>query len=132
MASQSPDQVTTAFTSKRRNENFPDVDDVDANELWQRRDSVAIIDVRRPDEYTGELGHVPGARLLTLDTLPQRMDELPKQRTIVFVCRSGQRSARAAQFAKEQGLSDVYNMAGGMLRWNELGLKTETADPEVR
>ena len=128
MASHSQDASTVTFESKRQNENFPDVHDVEPTELWSRAREVAIIDVRRPDEFTGELGHVPGAVLLTLDVLPQRLDELPKNRPIVFVCRSGQRSARAAQFARQQGYADVYNMAGGMLRWNELSLTTESSE----
>lgn len=117
--------MATIFESKTANENFSNVYDIDPKELDSKKQQVALIDVRRPDEYTGELGHIPGAKLITLDQLPGQMDQLPKDQTIVFICRSGGRSGQAAAFALESGLSDVYNMKGGMLLWNEYGLATE-------
>ena len=113
------------FTSKSENPHFPDVWDLDPKEIQSKTSELTLIDVRRPDEYIGELGHIPGATLLTLDQLPAKMDSLPKDKTIVFVCRSGARSAQATSFALESGFSDVYNMRGGMLLWNEYGLKIE-------
>lgn len=83
-----------------------------------------VIDVRRPDEFTGELGHIAGARLVTLGVdLDQFLQGHDKQPKILFVCRSGARSGQATQMALSQGFKDVYNMAGGMLRWNELEFK---------
>lgn len=114
------------FDSRKPNPDIPNVLDIAAEELFNKRDNVHLIDVRRPEEFTGELGHIPGATLLVLDTLPQRIQSLPKEETIVFVCRSGGRSARATHFALENGFKHVYNMKGGMLRWNELNL--EVAD----
>lgn len=113
------------FSSKQPNPEMPTVHDIDPQELWDKRQKVTIIDVRRPDEFTGELGHVPGSTLLVLDTLADRIEELPKEETVVFVCRSGNRSGKAAAFAKAQGYVNVYNMKGGMLLWNELGLSVE-------
>lgn len=113
------------FKTKRANPENPGVQDIDPKELWENRSEVAIIDVRRPDEFTGELGHVPGASHIVLDSLPARIDEIPRDRTVVFVCRSGGRSGRATAFALSSGLKDVFNMKGGMLLWNELGLQTE-------
>lgn len=104
------------------NPQLPNVQDVEPKDLWDHRDQLVIIDVRRPDEFTGELGHVPNSTLIVLDTLPQRIDELPKDQDVVFVCRSGARSGQAAAFAQEQGFEKVFNMRGGMLLWNELGL----------
>jgi hydroxyacylglutathione hydrolase len=86
---------------------------------------VVLVDVRNPVEYTGELGHIPGAQLVVLDTLPTHIDELPKDKTVVFVCLSGGRSSRATHFAKENGFSSVYNLKGGMKLWNELKLEVE-------
>lgn len=115
----------TDFDSKTPNPEMAQVLDVTPEEVLQKKDEVKLIDVRRPDEYTGELGHVPGAELLTLDYLPQRIRELPTDRTIVFICRSGGRSARATAFALENGFKSVYNMKGGMLLWNEKSLAVE-------
>ena len=116
---------TAEFRDPRPNPDHPGVQDVEPKEVWEQRENALLVDVRRPDEYDGELGHIAGARLMVLDTLPERLEELPKDRTIVFVCRSGGRSGRAAAFAKQSGYSDVYNMKGGMLRWNELKLEVE-------
>ena len=52
-------------------------------------------------------------------------NEIPKDKTVVFVCRSGGRSARATAHALEHGYTNVYNLKGGMILWNELHLETE-------
>jgi rhodanese-related sulfurtransferase len=113
------------FKSAVDNPHDPDVKDITAEELATMTDAVHVIDVRRPDEYTGELGHIAGSKLIVLDTIPARLDELPKDEPIVFVCLAGGRSTQAASFAFENGFQHVFNLKGGMLRWNELKLKTE-------
>ncbi len=113
------------FSTKTDNPDIPGVKDIDPKELWEHKNNVVMVDVRRPDEFTGELGHIPGAQLMVLDTLPQMIGDLPTDKTVVFVCRSGGRSAKASAFAKENGVSDCYNMKGGMLLWNQLGLPVE-------
>lgn len=119
------DGQTVDFRSKMNNPDVPGVEDIDPKELWEQKNGVELVDVRRPDEYTGELGHVPGSQHIVLDNLPQQINELPKDRTIVFICRSGARSGRATAFAHEQGFTSVFNMKGGMLLWNQLGLPVE-------
>jgi rhodanese-related sulfurtransferase len=125
-----PAPAAVDFSSKKANPDFPGVLDVVAEEVAKKQTQVLLIDVRRPEEFVGELGHIPGARLMVLDTLPERIQELPKDQTIVFICRSGGRSARATAFARSLGFENVFNMKDGMLRWNELELKVEF-DPEV-
>lgn len=113
------------FTSRTKNPDFEGVFDISPEELSRHTDGVAMIDVREPAEYTGELGHIRGTQLIVLQTLPDHLDALPKDKPIVFVCRSGGRSARATAFAKSNGFEQVYNMKGGMLLWNSLGLPVE-------
>lgn len=113
------------FTKSTTNPQFPEVLDVDPKDVLAHSSQLTLIDVRRPDEFTGELGHIPGATLLTLDQLPGKIGTLTQDQPIVFVCRSGGRSAQATAFALENGFTDVYNMKGGMLLWNEYGLATE-------
>ena len=107
------------FENAVENPNFPAVKDVTPDDLKANIEKVHVIDVRRPDEWDGELGHIEEAELLVLDTLPERFADLPKDETIVFICRSGNRSAQASQFCIDQGFTKTYNMAGGMLLWNE-------------
>jgi sulfur dioxygenase len=80
-------------------------------------DQVQVIDVREPAEFTGGLGHIPGARLLPLAQLASRIAEIDKARPVVTVCRSGARSAQATVLLQKSGFSQVANLAGGMLRW---------------
>lgn len=107
------------FQTSKPNPNYPDVSDILPREVLENVSQIRVIDVRRPDEWVGEYGHISEAELMTLDTLPQRLSELSKDETIVFICRSGARSAQAAHFCKQNGFSTVYNMQGGMIAWTE-------------
>lgn len=86
---------------------------------------VRLVDVREPHEFAGELGHVPGAALVPLASLPAQAMTWDKQTTYVLICRSGGRSAQAAQYLTRAGFARVINLVGGMLAWNQAGLKTE-------
>jgi hydroxyacylglutathione hydrolase len=116
------------FETKEENLYYPGVQDIDPRELSQKKDQVVLIDVRQPEEYQGDLGHIPGSTLIALDTLPENLAQIPQDKTVVFVCRSGGRSARAAAFAMEHGYQNVYNLKGGMILWNELHLQTEAEE----
>ncbi len=80
-----------------------------------RGDTVFILDVREPPEPA--ICRIAGATLIPLGELPHRLAELPADRDIVVMCRSGARSARATAFLRDRGLSRAYNLAGGILDW---------------
>jgi len=82
---------------------------------------VQILDVREPDEFSGPLGHIAGAVLIPLGELPERLDELDKERPIVAVCKVGGRSAQAVHFLKSAGFARLANLPGGMMRWRQEG-----------
>ena len=86
-----------------------------------------LVDVREPAEYSGELGHLAGSVLIPLRELMNRMTEIEEYKTgpVVTVCRAGMRSATAAAILGRSGFSDVSNLAGGLLGWNEAGLPVE-------
>lgn len=73
-----------------------------------------VLDVREAGEY--QQGHIPGSVLIPLGTLPARLHELPGDRPIVAVCRSGARSGIATGVLRKAGL-DALNMTGGMNAW---------------
>lgn len=104
------------------NSDFPGVQDIHPQEVFDLKSQVQLVDVRRPEEYIGEYGHIEGAELIVLDTVPLNLNRFEKDRTIVIVCRSGGRSARATQFLQENGFESVYNMNGGMMAWDSLNL----------
>ena len=90
------------------------------------RGSVRLIDVREPDEFRGELGHIPRAELVPLATVERSAATWDKDQELVMVCRSGGRSGRATIALKNMGFHKVVNMAGGMLAYNAAKLPTET------
>ena len=75
-------------------------------------------------------GHIPGARHVVLDELPSHAESIARERTVVFCCRSGNRSAIAADAFAQAGY-DAHNMAGGMLAWQESGLPLEPEGARV-
>lgn len=108
------------MNNQNRNRNADGVWEISPEELMQVKQSVKIIDVRREEEFYGELGHIEGSELCTLQTKFQtKVSEFSAQETFVFVCRSGQRSSMAAMMAMDLGIMNVYNLTGGMLAWNE-------------
>jgi rhodanese-related sulfurtransferase len=88
-----------------------------ANERFQ------IIDVREYPEYAA--GHIAGSQLVPLVELESRASELNRQETIVCVCHSGKRSAQAADKLVTLGFHHVYQLAGGLLAWEEAKLPLE-------
>jgi rhodanese-related sulfurtransferase len=87
--------------------------------------NVHLIDVREPAEFNDALGHAPGAVLIPLGQLPQRFQEIPKDKPVAIICRSGARSARATMFLRQNGFERVANVSGGMLRWRTQNLTVE-------
>jgi rhodanese-related sulfurtransferase len=112
----------TEFASKSENPHFQDVYDIDPTELKNKMTDVKLIDVRQPEEYTGELGHIENSELIVLNTLPASLEKIPRDQTVVFICKAGGRSAQAAAFARQHGFDNIYNLKGGMMLWNQLQL----------
>lgn len=102
-------------------------DEIDPDWVAEYIPDLQVVDVREPQEYTGELGHIPGARLVPLGQLAGTVDTLDRSRPTVAVCRSGARSARAVAILEKAGFERVANLAGGMLSWNGHGLPVSRA-----
>jgi len=85
-----------------------------------------LLDVREPDEWDGE--HAPGAVLVPMARVKERRGELPGDRRIVVVCRSGGRSAAVTQSLRAWGF-DAVNLAGGMCAWATAGLPVVSEPP---
>ncbi|MDD4649630.1 MAG: rhodanese-like domain-containing protein [Desulfoplanes sp.] len=81
-----------------------------------------IIDVRQPQEYTK--GHIPGAKLIPLGEIEERMDEFSTDQDLLFYCRSGARSMAAASLVRDTGVSfrGIYNLVGGYGGYEGTGL----------
>jgi len=90
----------------------------DLQHFLQNKKSPILLDVREQKEY--DAGHIDGARLLPLNTLPERLAELPKEKAIVVYCKSGRRSAQAAAFLRASGYKNVASLSGGFQEWAAL------------
>lgn len=86
-------------------------------EKLQNSDDIFLLDVREPHEFAAF--NIKG-HLIPLAEILSRLNEIPKDKPIIVYCRSGKRSDVAAQVLKAHGFSDVKNLAGGMLAWQEM------------
>ncbi len=91
---------------------------------WLAERQACILDVREPWEYAE--GRIPGAILLPQSDLALRLAEVPKDRDVLVVCATGNRSLRCAGFLKAVGHTSVTNLAGGTKGWIEAGNPVET------
>lgn len=92
---------------------------IDVETLQNRleNEEITLLDVREVDEYEG--GHIEGAVNAPLSSLNETDLPYPKDEPIYVICRSGNRSAQAAQLLKERGYTEIYDVSGGMIAWEQ-------------
>jgi rhodanese-related sulfurtransferase len=90
--------------------------EISISDAFQRHEAGAfILDVREPEEW--EEAHIPGSTLIPLGLLEGRVNELPRDRQIVVVCRSGNRSQSGRDILLQAGFEQVTSMSGGLNGW---------------
>jgi rhodanese-related sulfurtransferase len=89
--------------------------------------ALTILDVRGPDEFSGELGHIPGALNIPAGDIANRLIEIKAlgDKPVIMVCKTDRRSAHAAEVLRNESFADVRVLRGGMERWNEIGLEVK-------
>lgn len=97
---------------------FNGAPEVDATWVAAHRGELRLVDVREPHELTGPLGRVEGAQNVPLADLLARGLDADRSESVVFICRSGRRSAQAAEALARFGFDSVGSVEGGMLAWN--------------
>jgi rhodanese-related sulfurtransferase len=107
---------------KNEGEPFTRIDVHEAKEMIDSGD-VQVVDSRELHEHAE--GHVPGSLNIQHMATLVRADELATDKPILFICKSGQRSAVAAEFAAALGLTDIYNVEGGHDAWAKAGYSME-------
>ena len=82
-------------------------------------EDILLLDVRTAEDYDGEQGHIAGSTLLPLEQLEKRIDEINEyyEKTVVCICRTDRKSAKAAQILAEKGFADVHVVKMGMTDW---------------
>lgn len=101
---------------------LPSVSAAELGEKLKNGKRPLVVDVRQPEEY--RTGHINGTKLIPLGELGGRMKELPKDREIVCVCATGNRSRSATKMLIRAGYNAV-NMNGGMVSWSGNGFTTK-------
>jgi rhodanese-related sulfurtransferase len=101
-----------------------DVDHIGATQLINHKNAL-VLDVREQGEY--DSGHIVNSKLIPLGKLYDRLGELEKyrERPIVVVCRSGQRSASACSLLVKKGFAQAVNLSGGVIAWQKASLPLE-------
>ena len=99
---------------------------IETNELQQqlaRGAALTILDVRGPDEFIGDLGHIPGAVNIPVGDIANRLIEIKAMgdKPVIMVCKTDKRSARAAELLRDENFADVRVLRGGMERWKHEG-----------
>jgi rhodanese-related sulfurtransferase len=110
--------LIATFSSGANNGNLPSA--ISAAEVYQKySEGVFLLDVRRQDEW--DQYHVTNTTLITLDDLPNRLNELPRDQEIVVICHSGNRSGQGRDILLDAGFTQVTSMEGGLTAWNNAG-----------
>jgi adenylyltransferase/sulfurtransferase len=95
--------------------NAAEITPVDLKKRLDAGDKLFILDVREPNEY--QINKIQGSTLIPLGELPRRYQELPRDVEIITQCKMGGRSAKAQDFLKSVGFTNVKNLKGGILEW---------------
>ena len=95
--------------------------------LLDGADPPLVVDVRNAGEF--EAGHIPGSVHIPYPELPQRVDELPRDRPVATICKAGKRSGLAASILQREGFERIVHVStGGVPAWRALGRELETAE----
>lgn len=92
----------------------------------KRSQGAFILDVRQPEEWAQF--HIPGATLIPLGDLPSRINEVPKDREVIVVCRTGVRSAKGRDILRNAGYTQVTSITGGITQWQAQGQPIATGE----
>lgn len=99
--------------------SYSEIEVTELQDMLSQNRKLVLVDVRNDDEVVH--GMIAGAMHIQLSMLPLQYEKLAKAQTVIFYCHSGIRSAHAADFAVAKGMSDVYNLVGGVVAWAKAG-----------
>ncbi|HJV36199.1 rhodanese-like domain-containing protein [Geomonas sp.] len=99
------------------------VSSTQAKAMTAQKAGLVLLDVRTPEEY--QQAHLKGAKLIPLNELPQRVNEIPRDKPILVYCAVGRRSLKAADFLSAQGYHEVYQISDGLISWYKNGFPLE-------
>ena len=92
------------------------IEPLQVHEMMQRGDKFLLLDCREPWEY--QTARIEGATLIPMRDIPQKLEEIPKDQTVVVYCHAGMRSFNAASWLKRNGVQ-ALSMSGGIDQWSK-------------
>ncbi len=101
---------------------FSGIQEIKPDWVAAHLDEVVVLDVRTQAERDEELAGVKGSTFIPLDELRDRLDEIPRSKPVVTLCRSGRRSVMAFNILRDNGWTRIANISGGLLGWSDDGL----------
>ena len=112
--------------SEKTAAGYENAETTHAYQHWSQGDKSPIpflfIDVRTPEEFAE--GHIEGAKLIPVQELESRLNEVPKDKQVYVYCHSGRRSAKAAGILSGAGFTNIENVLGGIVAWQKQGYPT--------
>lgn len=106
--------------------SYSGVTEISPQWVASHRTELHVLDVRTAVETAEESTRIQGAQLIPINELRDRINEVPKNRPVVTICRAGKRSVLAANILRDAGWHKVANISGGLLRWQDEGLPVHT------
>ena len=99
---------------------YPEIDSNDLKRMLRENPEIELIDIRTPAEI--QRGVLPHATTLPMQLIPLRLNYFQaSSHPFVIYCRTGSRSARVCQFLFQQGIENVFNLRGGVVKWASSG-----------
>ena len=120
-----PANQACGVSEKEEEESIKTVQELWPSEIKKLSD-YRIIDVRQPEEFHSPQGHIDGAKLVPLATVPTEAANWSPDDKFLVVCRSGGRAGSACNYLVQNGFQDVTNLRGGMMAWQEASSSTVT------
>lgn len=95
------------------------IDSKKAKQMIENKEVDLVLDVRTSQEYNGPLGHIAGSKLIPVQMLDQNLDQIAefKDKNVLLICRSGNRSTMASNLLTENGFTQIFNVKDGMIGW---------------
>lgn len=118
--------ATSVFScAKQSSGNAKTVSAEKVQTLLQQPDNVLLIDVRTPKEF--KEGHIENAQNIDFlaPTFQDNIKKLNIEKPIIVYCRSGRRSAKSTKILQEAGFTEIYDLQGGIIKWEQEGFKVK-------
>ena len=111
--------IASWYTNALHTEKLSLITVADLKEMMGKEKDLLVVDVRSLDEYNA--GHIEGCKNVYAGLVEQHTDEIPRDRPVALICKSGTRSGFASSMLLRMGYTNIFNVLGGMTAWGKAG-----------